>query len=72
MNIPLLASLLRARARLRGHERWSRDEVLTYQAHRLAELRAFAVARSPFYTALHRGLDGAPLEALPRGERRPS
>lgn len=65
MNIALLASLLRERARLRGHERWSRDELLADQARRLAELRQFAAARSPFYADLHRGLERAPLEALP-------
>jgi putative adenylate-forming enzyme len=65
MNIGLLASLLRERARLHGHERWSRDELAAYQARKLGELRTFAVARSPFYAELHRGLDNAPLEALP-------
>jgi putative adenylate-forming enzyme len=65
MNIALLASVLRERARLHSHERWSRDELLAYQAGKLEELRSFATARSPFYAELHRGLDRAPLEALP-------
>jgi putative adenylate-forming enzyme len=65
MNVALLASLLRERARLQSHEHWSRDELLAYQARKLTELRAFATARSPFYGELHRGLEDAPLESLP-------
>lgn len=65
MKIALLAALLRERARLGAHERWSRDELLAYEARALHELRGFAVDRSPFYADLHRGLADAPLEALP-------
>jgi hypothetical protein len=36
-----------------------------HQARALAELRAFAVARSPFYARTHAGLEGAPLDELP-------
>ena len=39
--------------------------MLAYQARRLADLRAFSSSQSPFYRDLHRGLDDAPLEALP-------
>lgn len=65
MNAATIAGLLRERARLRTHDGWSRDEVLTYQSRRLADLRAFATSRSPFYRDVHRGLDDAPLDALP-------
>ena len=65
MKAATIAGLLRERARLRTHDGWSRDEVLGYQARRLADLRTFAVSRSPFYRDLHRGLEGAPLTALP-------
>jgi putative adenylate-forming enzyme len=65
VNIFLLAALLRERNRLRSHERWSRDELEAYQARKLAEVRAFAVARSPFYAEHHRGRADAPLHALP-------
>jgi phenylacetate-CoA ligase len=65
MNAATIAGLLRERARLRTHDGWSRDEVLGYQARRLAELRTFAVSRSPFYRDLHSGLEAAPLAALP-------
>ena len=39
--------------------------MLAFQARRLADLRAFAVERSPFYRDLHQGLDRAPLSDLP-------
>lgn len=65
MNVATIAGLLRERAHLRTHDGWTRDEVLAYQAGRLADLRAHATARSPFYRDLHRGLEGAPLSALP-------
>lgn len=65
MNLATLVSILRERARLRSHDAWTRDELLAYQAGRLAELRDYAVAHSPFYRELHRGLTDAPLEALP-------
>lgn len=65
MDLPAIAALLRERARLRNRDSWSRDEILAHQARRLGELRAYAMAHSPFYRELHRGLDEAPLSALP-------
>jgi len=65
VNVTTLAGLLRARAALRRHDGWTRDELLAHQASAFAELRAFAAARSPFYQELHRGLEDAPLEGLP-------
>ena len=65
MNVAALVGVLRARAELRSHDRWSRDVLLDYQARSLAELRRFAVARSPFYRELHAGFVDAPLESLP-------
>ena len=65
MNVTLLASLLRERARLGSREGWPRAELLAHQARKLRELRDFATARSPFYRELHRGLTDAPLDALP-------
>ena len=56
---------MRERARLATRDRWSRDELLGFDARRLAELRRWAVSRSPFYAELHRGLEDAPLENLP-------
>jgi phenylacetate-CoA ligase len=65
MNVATIAGLLRQRAQLRTHDGWTRKEVLAYQARQLAELRAYAIARSPFYRDLHRGLERAPLSDLP-------
>ena len=44
---------------------WTRDELARHQARRLAELRQFVRQRSPFYQRFHRGLEQAPLNALP-------
>ena len=65
MTIGLLARVLRSRAELRSHDRWSRDELQARQEAALRDLRDFAVARSPFYRDIHRGLEDAPLEGLP-------
>jgi putative adenylate-forming enzyme len=65
MNVATLAGVLRARAALRRHDAWTRDELLAHQASALAELRTFAVAHSPFYRELHRGREEAPLAELP-------
>jgi len=45
--------------------RWTRTELQQQQTRRLAELRRFVMARSPFYQQFHRGLENAPLDALP-------
>jgi phenylacetate-CoA ligase len=60
-----VVALLRARAVLASRDRWSRDELLAHQARALTDLRAFALARSPFYREFHRGVEGAPLDGLP-------
>jgi phenylacetate-CoA ligase len=65
VNIGMLANVVRARAALRSHERWGRDDLVAHQARSLRALRAHATARSPFYREIHRGLDGAPLSELP-------
>jgi len=65
VNVATLAGLLRARATLRRHDAWTRDQLLAHQASSLAEIRRFAVTRSPFYGERHRGLEREPLEALP-------
>ena len=38
---------------------------MAHQARALEELRRFAVARSPLYARLHKGLENAPLGELP-------
>jgi putative adenylate-forming enzyme len=65
MNVGALAGVLRARAELRSHDRWSRDELLAHQARAVRDLRRFAVANSPFYREIHRVFGDAPLDALP-------
>jgi phenylacetate-CoA ligase len=65
MNLLMILEVLARRRVLRGHERWSRERLLAYQARRLARAREFAYARSPFYREYHRGLERAPLDALP-------
>jgi phenylacetate-CoA ligase len=65
MNVALIARVLRLRRRLRGHEKWNREDLLVHQQTGLERLRAFAVERSPFYGVSHRGLATAPLAELP-------
>lgn len=65
MNLGILIRVLAKRRALRAHERSSRARLLAHQQHALAALRAFAVASSPFYRSLHRGLAAAPLAELP-------
>ena len=65
MDVRLIAKILRARARLRAREHWSRPELEAYQRHSLVALRENAVARSRFYRRFHRGLERRPLEELP-------
>lgn len=60
-----IATILWKRRRLRARESWSRARLEAHQAKALAELRAFATARSPFYREAHRGLERAPLHELP-------
>jgi phenylacetate-CoA ligase len=61
---PLLRLVLLRRT-LRRRDRWTRAELVQYQARSLATLRAHAYARSPFYQRHHAGLAGEPLERLP-------
>lgn len=65
MDIRLIAKILRGRARLRTHERWTKDELSTHQRAACAALREHALARSRFYQRFQAGLATAPLEALP-------
>ncbi len=60
-----LIQILRRRATLRRRDRWSRRELEAHQAAALRDLRDYAVARSPFLAALHRGLERRPLHELP-------
>ncbi|MGY1738193.1 phenylacetate--CoA ligase family protein [Geodermatophilus sp. SYSU D00684] len=61
----LVARVLWLRRRLRARERWTPVQVAAHQARALGVLRAHAMDGSPFYRRLHRGLEDAPLTALP-------
>jgi phenylacetate-CoA ligase len=65
VNAAIIARVLWMRRSLRRRERWSRQDLEAHQQHALSELRAFALARSPFYQRFHRGLETAPLSELP-------
>jgi phenylacetate-CoA ligase len=65
VNLGLLVGVIRRRAQLRAHDRWSRAQLERYQRTALAELRRFAAERSPLYRELHRGLADARLNELP-------
>jgi phenylacetate-CoA ligase len=65
MNVGMIARVLWLRRVLRRRERWSERALREFQQRELAKVRAFALARSPFYQRFHNGLEGAPLENLP-------
>jgi phenylacetate-CoA ligase len=65
MDASMIARVLWLRRVLRRRERWTEARLREHQRRELANLRAFAVDRSPFYRRLHAGLDGAPLGDLP-------
>ncbi len=65
MNLIILISLLSKLRELRRRDRWTRQQLETYQAEALQRLRSFVYERSPFYQRFHRGLEGRPLHELP-------
>lgn len=65
MEPELIPTFLANLVRLRRQLNWDRARLERHQANALSELRAFAVARSPFYAEHHRDLAQAPLSALP-------
>jgi phenylacetate-CoA ligase len=65
MNLPLLIDILAKRRQLRQHDHWTREQLETYQAKSLQQLRTFAYAKSRFYQHFHKGLEQKPLAALP-------
>ena len=65
MNILMLVSLLSKLRELDRHDRWTRQQLETYQAEALRRLSEYAYAHSPFYRRFHRGLEDRPLHELP-------
>jgi len=61
----MIPYFLRELRRIRARERWSRERVEAFREEQLARVRAHALAHSPYYRELHRGLETAPLTALP-------
>ena len=49
MNIQIILKLLHTLGQLRKHENWTRQQLQTYQAKVLLDLRQYAYERSPFY-----------------------
>jgi phenylacetate-CoA ligase len=62
--LTLVRVLLERRAQERSC-RWTRAQLERHQAREVAALRAYALARSPFYRQFHRGLETRPLAQLP-------
>jgi len=65
MNIQIMLKLLHTLEQLRKHESWTRQQLESYQAKALHDLRQYAYARSPFYQKFHKGLTEHPLHELP-------
>ncbi len=65
MNIQIMLKLLHTLEQLQKHESWTRQQLESYQAEALHQLRQYAYERSPFYQNFHKGLTGRPLHELP-------
>src|SRR5512132_680057 len=65
MNISIMLKLLHTLEQLRKHESWNRQQLESYQAEALVNLRQYAYKRSPFYQRFHKGLMDRPLQELP-------
>ena len=65
MGIITILRLLSRRRTLAQRDRWSRDQLESFQREALLVLRKFATERSPFYASFHRGLAGTALDGLP-------
>jgi phenylacetate-coenzyme A ligase PaaK-like adenylate-forming protein len=65
MNLKMMLKLLHTLEQLRNHERWTRQQLETYQSEQLRDLRRYAYTHSPFYQQFHKGLEGRPLHELP-------
>jgi len=60
-----LLRVLRERAAQERTCRWTPQQLAEHQAKAVDRLRRFALDRSPFYRAFHRGFEGRPLHELP-------
>jgi len=65
MNLSALLAILWRRSRLERSMRLTRTELEARQSQAIAQLRTFAIERSPFYRRFHRGLEQRPWTELP-------
>ena len=65
MSFRNIIGLVRRRGELGRHDAWPRERLETHQQRKLAAVRRYASARSPFYREFHKGFEKAPLTELP-------
>jgi phenylacetate-CoA ligase len=65
MDIQIVLSVLAEMRQFRLRDHWTRQQLESYQADALRNLRDYAYAHSPFYQQFHQGLTGAPPQELP-------
>jgi putative adenylate-forming enzyme len=65
MNIRIMLNLLHTLEQQRQHERWTRQQLQSYQEESLHRFRKNAYERSPFYRRFHKGMTERPLQELP-------
>ena len=65
MNIGIMLSLLHTLEQQRQREKWTRQQLQTYQEESLRRLRKYAYEKSPFYQDFHKGMTNYPLQKLP-------
>lgn len=61
----MLLPILWKQIRLERGARWTRSQLEAWQSRAIAQLRAFAVERSPFYRRFHSGFEQRPWTDLP-------
>jgi len=65
MDIQVVLSVLLEMRQFRPRDHWTRQQLESYQADALRNLRVYTYAHSPFYRQFHQGLTDAPLQELP-------
>lgn len=65
MDFSTLVRVFLVRNYLRGREYWPHERLRILQEKHLEKLRRHAYKHSPFYKSYHRGVENAPLKALP-------
>jgi putative adenylate-forming enzyme len=65
MDFQIVLSVLSKMRQFRPRDRWTRQQLESYQADALRSLREYTYAHSPFYQQFHQGLTDAPLQELP-------